>query len=499
MQIDLNKNLKEEASSQKRPSKLKSIIKISVYFTVFSLIGFFVFLSQTPTSDQGSGSWLDRLPIIGQIKHLAESADKELKGEKNDRTNILLLGMGGRAHEGGYLTDTIMLASLEYSTKKIALLSIPRDLTIPIEDPGSFKLSGSSWRKINTINAYAEMAKSGSGGLAISQALSDVIGQPIDYFVRLDFEGFTNIIDELGGVKIDVENTLEDYSYPIMGMEEAEPYGARFEHLYIGKGEQEMDGNLALKYVRSRHASGIEGSDFARAKRQQKVIQATKDKLLSKFIIFKPRLITNIINELEKHLSTNLKIWEIIKLWDTFKNTEPNNIINKVLDNSRNGLLIDIITQEGAYILTPRSGDFAEIQYLANNIFSDVSQEYKSKVTIEKASLEIRNGTWINGLASQTALDLEKYGFEIIRTGNSSQQNFQKSVIYDLTYGEKIKSLTILKEKTNANVSFALPQWLMDDIGDEIKEEINPEMPDFILILGQDADKTGSGVENAEE
>lgn len=491
---NFNKNidlLEERKEEKKQLSKRKKNLKKFIYLLIFCLIAFIVFSSRVIISEQNPNSWIYKIPIIGQIKHLAESADKQLKGEDRDRINILFLGMGGKKHEGGYLTDTIMMASLEPSTKKVSLLSIPRDLTIPIENMG--------WRKINNINAYAEMETPDSGGLAVSQALGDILAIPIDYYVRMDFEGFVNIIDELGGIEIEVENTLEDFKYPIFGMEKAEPYEARFEHLYIPAGKQKMDGELALKYARSRHAFGGEGSDFARSRRQQKIITATKDKLLSKNILFRPRLITNIIDEFQDHVSTNLKIWEIIKLWNIFKNTSKENITNKVLDNSPNGLLIDIITAEGAYILTPRSGDFAEIQYLVHNIFSEAPPETKTKVKIEKASVEVRNGTWINGLASRVALDLEKYGFNVIRIGNSGRQNFQKSVIYDLTYGGKIESLSVLKDKTKANVSFNLPQWLIDDISKDLANEKNPEQPDYILILGQDADKTESGVENIEE
>lgn len=473
------------------PKKKKSRLKRFGYIFVFLLVFLTAFSSQAPRSNQAGESWLDRIPIIGQIKHLVESADKQLKGEDRDRINILLLGMGGKQHEGGYLTDTIILASLEPSTKKVALLSIPRDLTAPVE--------GLGWRKINNINAFAEVDTPGSGGLAVSQAISDILELPIDYYFRVDFEGFVNIINELGGLKINVENTLEDPMYPIMGREEAEPYESRFEHLYIPAGWQEMNGELALKYVRSRHASGREGSDFARAKRQQKVLEAVKDKLLSRYIIFKPLMIKNIINQVQERISTNLQIWEIVKAWDMFKDISAGNIINKVLDNSPSGLLLDMITSDGAYVLTPRSGDFAEIQYLVHNIFSDAPQKYQAQVKVEKASVEIRNGTWINGLASKISMDLERYGFNIIRIGNCSRQNFQKSVIYDLTYGAKIDSLAVLKEKTDANVSFDLPQWLIEDISKDVAEEEKPEQPNFILILGQNADTTQSGVKNVEQ
>jgi hypothetical protein len=117
---------------------------------------------------------------------------------------------------------------------------------------------------------------------------------------------------------------------------------------------------------------------------------------------------------------------------------------------------------------------------------------------VEKACVEVRNGTWINGLANQKAIDIESYGFDVIRVGNSSQQNFEKSVIYDLTFGEKKDSLQVLKEKTGANVSFDLPEWLKDDIAKEAEGKTNYQQPDFLLILGQDADASASGVGNTE-
>jgi LCP family protein required for cell wall assembly len=355
------------------------------------------------------------------------------------------------------------------------------------------------WRKINNVNAFAEAKNPGSGGLAISQALGDILKMPIDYYVRMDFDGFVNIIDELGGIEVYVDNTLDDKSYPILGMEDAEDYYSRYETLYIPEGWQKLDGSLALKYVRSRHAYGVEGSDFARSRRQQKVIEAAKDKFLSKNVLFRPTIITNVIDQLQEHMSTNLKIWEVIKLWNIAKDVSKDSIINKVLDNSSSGLLIDARGEDGAYILTPRSGDFSEIQYLTNNIFSDAPVQAKEKVKVEKATVDIRNGTWINGLASITAMDLEKYGFNVSRVGNCSQQNYQKSVIYDLTYGEKMESLSVLKEKTGANVSFNMPQWLIDEIKAEVADEKNPEQPDFVLVLGQDADKNSSGANNPEE
>ncbi len=482
---------KIDKNEKEKKNGFKKFFKIFSYLTVFIIIAFVLFSNKISISENND-SFLDRIPIISQIRHLVKSSDKKLKNEETGRVNILLLGIGGRKHEGGLLTDTIMLVSLDTKEKKVALLSLPRDMSIPAG-------RASSWTKINNINAFAEVKEKNSGGLAISQALSDVLDIPIDYYVRIDFEGFVNIVNKLGGLDVYVENTLEDYRYPVSGMEDAENYESRFEHLYLEKGIHKMNGELALKYARSRHALGIEGSDFARAKRQQLILQAAKSKLLKTNFLLRPKLITDIIGELNEHISTNFKIWEIIKLWNTFKDIEKDSIISKVLDNSPNGLLYNIINEQGSYVLLPRSGDFEEIKYFVHNIFNEAPPEKKEEVAIEKATLEVRNGTWVNGLAGRIAVDLEKYGFEVLRVGNSSQRNFEKSFIYDLTFGEKINSLTILKDKTDASVSFELPEWLKDDIAKDLEIETNTLKPDFILIIGQDADSTKSGLENIEQ
>jgi len=177
-------DLKQEANFDFEPKKhkVRKAAKTAAYLTVFICVALIVFSSQVLISGQDSTSWMANLPIISHVKRLVESADKNLKGEDGGRINILLLGMGGKNHDGGLLTDTIMLISLDTREKKAAMLSIPRDLSAPIE--------GRGWRKINNINAFAEVQTRGSGGLAASQAIGDILNIPIDYYLRLDFEGF---------------------------------------------------------------------------------------------------------------------------------------------------------------------------------------------------------------------------------------------------------------------------------------------------------------------
>jgi polyisoprenyl-teichoic acid--peptidoglycan teichoic acid transferase len=468
----------------------KLFLKILLIAVVFFILIFLLFSCRGPIADR-TNSFIDKIPLFGSLRHLVNSSDRQLKDEATGRINILLLGIGGKNHEGPYLTDTIMLASFDVKNKKISLLSIPRDLSIPVEN-------SADWTKINNIDAFAEAKTPGSGGVAVSEAVADIFNIPVDYYVRVDFEAFKNIVNEIGGIDINVENTLDDYSYPIEGQEENPDYYARFQHLHVDKGLQHLDGDLALKFARSRHGAGGEASDFARARRQQLVLQAVKDKLLTANVLLNPVVLAQIISQLADHISTNLQIWEIIKAWTMFKAVSRENIITKVIDNSPDGLLYQKINEQGAYVLLPKNGDFTEIQYLAQNIFTVVPPQKAADVTTEKASLEILNGTWINGLANRAAIDIDKYGFKVIAVANSSRQNFDKSIIYDLTMGQKINALAILKEKTGATVTFDLPDWLKTDLAAELTKNPGQEKPDFVLVLGQDADKTNSGTKNTQ-
>ncbi len=457
--------------------KRKRIVSYTIAIIAIAL----VFSGRIIMSSQNATNWFTENNVFNKLRHLVPSSDNKLNGEDSDRINILLLGMGGEGHDGAYLTDTIILASFKPSTKQISLISIPRDLVTPV----------SNWRKINSINAYAEQKTPGSGGAATAQAISELLQTPIDYYVRVDFNGFSNIIDQLGGIEVNVENTLDDYSYPIFGQEDNPNYYARYQHLHFDKGLQTMNGATALKYARSRHAAGSEGSDFARARRQQLVLEAIKDKLFSTRTLLNPVMITKLANELNKNISTNLSAWEILRLWDIFKDVNRSQIINKVLSDAPDGLLISGTGEDGAYILTPRSGNFSEIKKLVQNIFSTnnvINIPSQPEIITDGAKILILNGTWISGLAGKTAVSLEQSKFNIIKIGNAPERNFTQTTIYDLSGGNKKKSLDVLKRTTNASLAYSWPAWI-SSYQNASSTTSTPEIPDFILILGTDANK----------
>jgi len=200
-------------------------------------------ISDAPNDRQSGG--LLGLPFLANRPEV-----QQLQGEADGRVNILLIGMGGTGHKGGLLTDTIMVLSIKPEAKQAALLSIPRDLYVPIPGAGS--------AKINSAHALGEQRETGTGPALAKSVVGTVLDLPIHYYIRVDFAGFTKLIDAVDGLDINVEKAIADPFYPDERTEGYAPF-------YLKAGPKHMDGKLALKYARSRETT----SDFDRARRQQ--------------------------------------------------------------------------------------------------------------------------------------------------------------------------------------------------------------------------------------
>jgi len=202
----------------------------------------------------------------------------------DNQVNILLLGISGANHEGPNLSDSILVANYNLKTNRLTTVSIPRDIwSETLQD------------KINSAYAYGEAKKKGGGFILAKAEISSIVGLPIQYAAVVDFGQFKELVDFLGGIDVNVENSFVDKKFPIAGKENDDcggdkEYKCRYETISFSKGVTHMDGATALKFVRSRNAEGSEGTDFAREKRQQKVIEAAKNKLIA--MIKKPNLKT---------------------------------------------------------------------------------------------------------------------------------------------------------------------------------------------------------------
>lgn len=192
------------------------------------------------------------------------------------RTNIAILGKAGGEHPGADLTDTMIFASVSHTGDDLVLISLPRDIWIP-------ELRA----KLNSAYFWGNQKQEGGGIKLAKSTMEEIVGQPIHYGVVGDFMAFKDVIDALGGIDIDIENSFVDPKYPVVGRENEDcgntdtEFECRYTAVRFEKGLTHMDGATALIFVRSRNAEGDEGTDIAREARQQKVISSLTKKILS--------------------------------------------------------------------------------------------------------------------------------------------------------------------------------------------------------------------------
>lgn len=248
---------------------------------------------------------------------------------------IALLGYGGAGHDGGALTDSIMVAKIDTGTEKIGLISIPRDSWVGLPTNG-WDQPEQHW-KINAAYAIGiddrgypkkpiEFMGDAGGGSLARYGLEEIVGFPVQHFVAVDFTGFKRAIDVLGGVTVKVERPLTDPFYPIPGKEDdtcgvseeeiaqrtatlsgdllQHEFACRYEVLSFEPGRQLMDGETALKFARSRHAPN-DGGDFNRSARQRAVLFAARDKILA--IDFIPKIIP-FLQTITGHVRTDMSV-----------------------------------------------------------------------------------------------------------------------------------------------------------------------------------------------
>lgn len=274
---------------------------------------------------------------------------------------VLLLGYGGSGHEGGNLTDSMTVVYINSEHKQVVLISIPRDiwLAIPVSADSTEN------RKINA--AYVV-----GGGELAKRTASMVIGIPIQHFVAVSFDGFKEAIDILEGVEVDVPKTFDDYYFPVKGLENEicgknpeeveeiltrltgfeidKQFPCRFEHIHFDAGKQLMDGETALKFVRSRH-SAQHGGDFARSERQHSLLLGIKEKLLSLGVIDDA---IPFFNQLSHALRTDLDGEAIETIIDALGGESEYSYSTITLREEN--ALVSTTASNGQFILIPKEG-----------------------------------------------------------------------------------------------------------------------------------------------
>ncbi|MEA3355248.1 MAG: LCP family protein [Patescibacteria group bacterium] len=285
----------------------------------------------------------------------------------NNRTNILLLGIGGGGHDGADLTDSIMFISINKTTADTVLISLPRDIWVE-------SLSA----KLNTAYHFGETKQINGGLILAKSAVSEIINQPVHYAVLMDFSGFKEAIDIVEGIQVNIPHSFIDNQYPIPGKETVMPETNRYEKIEFKSGQQIMDGNTALKYIRSRHAEGIEGTDYARSQRQQRIVLSFKDKLLKTNTLFNYKKLSQLKTVFSQSVKTDLSLLDYLDLFKLGVKLDQTNIRTGIIDQGSQSEDIPALLYNppaslyGQWVLIPNNNNWNPIfEYIQEIIYQN--------------------------------------------------------------------------------------------------------------------------------
>lgn len=295
----------------------------------------------------------------------SDGNEKKLLGENENQIAFLFLGIGGEEHvSGDYLTDTIILSVFIPATKKMAVISIPRDLLV--RSP-----KNNAYTRINALYAMDQSKKGFPGPMGIEfilDKIQEITGISPRYYLVLDLLAVEKIVDMLGGIYLKKDQDLADNRFPDNN------YG--YETYKVNEGWRFLSGKDAVKYIRTRHTIG---GDFDRMKRQQEVARAIKKKAEGlKSVTGLPKLLS-IYKTLQNHLATNLELGDITRLMNLAEGLKEEKIIFETITAETGGLLAYYKIELGgkqASVLKPRAGieNYEEIKNKIRNIITELDQ-----------------------------------------------------------------------------------------------------------------------------
>ncbi|NLY43974.1 MAG: LCP family protein [Clostridiaceae bacterium] len=358
---------------------------------------------------------------VGESSDDVVDEQEEVTDDKEYKViNFLILGVD----KDGYRTDTIILAQYNEKTKQVNMLQIPRDTKIE---------TNRSDKKINSAYAFGKEQE-------LFKAIKNLLGVEVDKYILLNYKGFRELIDEIGGVKIYVPINM-DYDDPVQGLS-----------IKLKKGEQVLDGAKAEQFVRFRQnndGTGYPEGDLGRVKAQQQFINAVIEKVFSMRNIFKiPRLVSVIV----QNVKTNFTIQEIWKY------------VDDALQLDRNKINMFILPGEGLYIgdISYFIHDKEETEKLINEYFLneeddeegmkndqsvntseiipeqekstslvDTKKDYKGSWINRFIKVEVINGTENDEYFDETVKYLKDKGFKVVNTGKLEGVFYNKTKIID--------------------------------------------------------------------
>ncbi len=449
--ITLNTNPEATPKLNIKPKKKFNIFKLLLVLVLVILVAYSVKLF---AFSKNIGIKITPSDIVNPIKK-----DPELKRDSTGKlTTALIVGIDTRSGTSELRnTDSMIVASYNHETNEVIMISVPRDFYV--------KVPNENWyTKINGIYQHGENNKVGGMNL-LKTVLQEVTGYEIQYYAMVDLQGFVKIVDTVGGVTVNVENSFIDYRYPREGST-----GSVYETVSFEKGVQKMNGATALKYSRSRQSiNPLEGSDFARARRQQNVIVALKDKILSSDTLLNPSKVLEILNAVEKNVKLSEFTSEDIQALVNLAQRQKENkaiISSFVLDPSIANS--SLVTANGfnvgnLYVIGPKAG-------LNNytNIKKYFAAASKNPTLYSEEPIVMVYNTGLGDAESKLYTEnlKKKYPYINIQYLGTLFSDKTGNVIYSHSQKEYLKSLEILSQSLDTK-EIGRPAYIKNDLNRE--------------------------------
>jgi polyisoprenyl-teichoic acid--peptidoglycan teichoic acid transferase len=339
---------------------------------------------------------------------------------KQEPINILLLGLDYRPQEEDTRADTQIVVHIDPKTASASMLSIPRDLWVPIPGYGEDRIN-SAYQRGDHMERTAPGSMPGGGPTLAMSTVQDDFGVKIDYYAQVDFSGFEKVVDALGGLNIDVPRPLVDNDYPLA----QSSYGST--RIYVPAGLQHMDGHTALEYARSRHTD----SDLGRNSRQQQVLLALKQQGMNFNLLLK---LNDIATQLSSAVHTDLSLQDLYNLAQLSRQIKPENITTCQIDET---MATQTILPSGANVLMP---NWPLINARVSNCFAD------PELIKEAARLSVKNGTLTAGMGRKVSTLLQAKGLNIVDLSSTEDQGkHPTTTVIDYTGGQKPRTLEVIK------------------------------------------------------
>jgi LCP family protein required for cell wall assembly len=364
--------------------------------------------------------------------------------------HILLIGADGSKYVKDQNTDVMIVAVVDRSRRQVSLLSIPRDLWVYIPTFG--------WGRINIAHRVGHQRAYPRGGAGLlMDTIEHNFGIPIDHWARVDFNGFARVVDELGGVDMVVACPVNLRYRP--------PTSDREEEMWLQPGVYHMDGETALRYVRTRRGA----DDFQRAPRQQKFLKAVWDQTRGPGMLGR---IPGLWSALKDSFETDLSLVDVLSLAPLALELRPERIRSRYIGP---GSVIGWTTEGGAQVQLPQHD---KIQQMVSSLYAPPSVSM-DQVAGEGARIKVLNGTERAQLALIAADQLRWQGLTVVHTGPANSLGHEQTQI--VVVNDKPQAMDTLKRLLNVKSKNIVYQPNLTQTGDGVPA-------DLIVILGQDYD-----------